>query len=843
LQQLHLDLLRGNGEPVQAGPEPVAPARDNLPVALTGFVGRDEELTRLDELLAGSRLVTMIGPGGVGKTRLAVEAANRNADRYRDGRWLVPLASVTDPNGIVPAFLEALQLRSAPSIERPEGTVRDVTERLVGALSAAEALVIVDNCEHLIVEVAELIALIGQRCPRVRVVATSREPLGLMGEALFSVPPLTVPSVASTLAQATIAPAVQLLQARAAAVRNGFAVTQENLPAVLEIVRRLDGLPLAIELAAARLRLLPPAQVAALLSDRFRLLSGGNRAALPRHRTLWAVVDWSWDLLDDIERAVAERLSVFTGSWTVGAAAAVCSDLGLDEDAVREILLSLTDKSLVDAVVQDTASVASFRMLETIKEFALVRCTEGGGLDAARRAHAAHYEELTRRLTPKLRGADQPRALAALQAAHNDIVDAIRFLTDSGEVLRARKMAGRLTWFWIITDLGFDLTDQLAQLSQAEPADDPVALTLAGFRLMADMAAGVAVGDIEQRREQARDLALRMTAAGPLTGSAGMFEVLLYYFSGDLQTAMTLTDRLVRRSAGRWLRGTAHLMFAMFAENTGDLDEVRRRLTLAWSQLEGHPDRWAKAALINLRGRIRLLDGDQDGAIADAETSLRVSIGLGARDDELQTRLQLSQLYAGRQRFAEAHEQIDALEKLLKRSAVALPAALGTWAVAVPVGRLGILDLQGDAVAAGPLREHLDETLETAARRDGQLVAVAWAVLAMSWARIGEQEKALRALRFSYPIALATEDRPVIATYSEAAAVVAAATDRADDAAEFLGAAAKLRGGQNRDDPFLVPAIQFATKELGEAGFEAAYDRGRQLTADQALARINPAGA
>jgi hypothetical protein len=203
--------------------------------------------------------------------------------------------------------------------------------------------------------------------------------------------------------------------------------------------------------------------------------------------------------------------------------------------------------------------------------------------------------------------------------------------------------------------------------------------------------------------------------------------------------------------------------------------------------------------------------------------------------------LHLSQLYASQQRFELAHEQIDLLEQMFLRSAISFPSAMGGWEVSVPVGRLAILELQADDERAGPIREYLDATLATMPRPDGHLAAIGWCVVAMSWARIGEQDKALRALRFGFPIAAATDDRPIIATFGESVAVVAAAAGAAEEAAEILGAAARLRGGQNANDPVLVPAFAFARKALGDTAFDAAYQRGRQLTMEQAMVRIDPA--
>src|SRR4051794_39325419 len=282
LQQAHMAILQDK------------PARTNLRAPVTSFVGREREIAQIGELLQHARLVTLLGPGGAGKTRLAREAVAPWVERVADGVWMVELAPVSDEGEIVPAVLGALGLREAALPERSGIVVREGLDRLLDVLAEREAIVVLDNCEHLIAGAAALADRLLGACPRLRIVATSREALAIDGERLVAVPPLDA------------SPAIQLFRDRATAARPDFVVDE----AAHEICRRLDGLPLALELAAARLRTLPARELAARLDDRFRLLTGGSRTALPRHRTLRAVVDWSWDLLDEPERRLARRLAV-----------------------------------------------------------------------------------------------------------------------------------------------------------------------------------------------------------------------------------------------------------------------------------------------------------------------------------------------------------------------------------------------------------------------------------------------------------------------------------------------------------------------------------------------------
>jgi DNA-binding SARP family transcriptional activator len=310
LENVYLSILRQDAalapvRPVPASPRGILPpeeSRTNLRAQLTSFIGRDTDLTRVGKLLGDARLVTLTGPGGAGKTRLSMEAGARQHDRVPDGVWLIELAPVTDPAEVVHAVLSVLGLREtvalAGSRSRVPIEVSDPLDRLVAALAGKRLVLILDNCEHVIDAAATLADRLLAACPEVRILATSREPLGITGECLWPVEPLALPPVDADPEEALAYPAVALLADRAGAARPGFAVTHDNVADIVRICRALDGMPLAIELAAARSRALTPGQLAARLDDRFRLLTMGSRTALPRHQTLRAVVEWSWELLD-----------------------------------------------------------------------------------------------------------------------------------------------------------------------------------------------------------------------------------------------------------------------------------------------------------------------------------------------------------------------------------------------------------------------------------------------------------------------------------------------------------------------------------------------------------------
>lgn len=425
LATIHLAVLRG-----EAG----GSTRRALPSQLTTFVGRDEELKRVGELLGGRRLVTLIGPGGAGKTRLAIEAAGRQDGEVR----FVELAGLADGSDVPQAVLTALGLRDA-GLRAPAEPGRQPTDRLVEALAERRLLLVLDNCEHVIADAARLAARLLGACPAMRVLATSREPLGLAGEALCPLSGLTVPPPGASVRHADDFAAVRLFAERATDVAPDFTITPANVDTVLRICRTLDGLPLAIELAAARLRALPVAEVAARLDDRVRLLSMGSRAASPRHRTLRAVVEWSWDLLDEAERRLARRLTVFAGGATLEAAGQVC---GLSGEDFVEALTGLVDKSFVEM------AGGRYRMLETVRAFCAERLADAGEADDQRRAHVAYFLEFAWTASDHLRRTEQVHWLRRLDAERDNLHAALRRATAAGDAADAAGMVAALSFYW-----------------------------------------------------------------------------------------------------------------------------------------------------------------------------------------------------------------------------------------------------------------------------------------------------------------------------------------------------------------------------------------------------------
>ncbi|MFJ4548074.1 AfsR/SARP family transcriptional regulator [Streptomyces sp. NPDC088817] len=448
-------------------PPPAAPATrppSNLRARITSFVGREADIGTIRADLDAARLVTLLGPGGAGKTRLSQEAAEAVRPVPLDGVWLAELAPVDDAEAVPGAVLTAVGARETvlygAGAEEMRAAVadrhNDPVERLVEHCARRRMLLLLDNCEHVVDAAARLVEELLARCPHLTVLATSREPLGIPGEVLRPVEPLPEPV------------ALRLFAERGAAVRPGFRTDadQHTADACAEICRRLDGLPLAIELAAARLRMLTPRQIADRLDDRFRLLTSGSRTVLPRQQTLRAVVDWSWDLLDADERYVLSRLSVFAGGCDLAAAEAVCGPAAFDA------LASLVDKSLVVAAPAADGGMR-YRLLETVAEYARERLDETGDRTATERAHLTHYRELARTSEPLMRGSSQREAMARIELEYENLRTALRHAVAARDEQEGLCLILSLANYWQMRDMRIEARNWCGEFMEFGP--DPFA--------------------------------------------------------------------------------------------------------------------------------------------------------------------------------------------------------------------------------------------------------------------------------------------------------------------------------------------------------------------------------
>jgi len=427
---------------VAAATSVLEPRRHNLPAERTSFVGRRKPLLELPGVLASSRLLSLTGAGGVGKTRLALRLSRDLANEFSDGVWLVDLAPLSASDLLAQTIATALGVR--------EGPQRSAGEALLDALRDRELLLVLDNCEHLIASCAELVEALLHGAPALRILATSREALGVPGETVYRVPSLSLPEEGASVPVDALADAeaTQLFVDRASAVDSAFTPTPNNADAIARICRRLDGIPLAIELAAVRVVVLSPGQIEARLQDRFRLLTGGARTAVARQRTLKATVDWSYELLLNVEQQLLSRLSVFPASWTLEAAEHVCGGDGIDEHDVLDLLSRLVSKSLV-VVDGDSAGERRYRLLETIREYASERLVQA---EAADRLHERHFEFFFNEfkgVLPILSRHGQLPCLRRLRIEQENVRAVLEWgLSTSGRADKGIELAGALFWFW-----------------------------------------------------------------------------------------------------------------------------------------------------------------------------------------------------------------------------------------------------------------------------------------------------------------------------------------------------------------------------------------------------------
>ncbi|PXY34931.1 hypothetical protein BAY59_05465 [Prauserella coralliicola] len=806
LAQAHLAVLRAERPPV--------PRRIGVPEPFTSFVGRTAELDRLTGLFSTSRLVTLTGPGGTGKTRLAIEAARA----YRGEVCFVELAPLDDGDDPAQAVLDALGLRQAALATRLRGR-SPAAERLVNALAERELLLVLDNCEHLVDAAAALAGELLQGCPDLRILATSREGLGITGEALCPVPQLGLPPPEATAADALGYPAVRLFAERAAAVSPGFAVDAERVRAVVRICRALDGLPLAIELAAARVRSLPVEEVAARLDDRFRLLSRGSRAAAPRHRTLRAVVEWSWDLLDDEERALARRLTVFSGGATIEAARQVC---GLEPAVVPEVLSSLTEKSLVEL-----GGDGRYRMLETMRAFGAERLAEAGERDRLHHAHAAYFLGLAGAAGRHLLTAAQLEWLRKLDDEHDDLHAAVRWTTHADTATALRLLAELLPYLWLrgrraeATALAGEL---LGVLDPGPPAGLAEEYALCVFAAAFDDPGAPGLAEHQQAVFACFDL------IGKPPGHP--FLLVLWGAANGIPHQDTIDHHLrlsIFRSADGWSRALDRFGWGMLWLYSGKAEQARREFAAAREQFAALGERWGQALVLNELARLTGWQGEH----AEAVRLFGEALELAGELDALEDRGEMLCLRA------EAHLRSGSLESAEAdfTEAALLGRRLGTREITASAwGGLGdVARLSGDLAKAERLaKQALAECPSGLFGYDEVRAHVAVTLGRIAEVK-GDGEGARSRYREAALSGLGRADLLVTALAIEGLAGVALLEGEAGTAARLLGAGAAVRGTAMAGDPDVARVAAGASAVLGEAAYAAAYAEGEALTKDDAL--------
>jgi predicted ATPase/class 3 adenylate cyclase len=844
--------------------------RTNLPVQLTSFVGREQEITAIQQLLAAQRLVTLTGPGGTGKTRLALHVAAEVLETFSDGVWLIELAPLADAALAPRAVASVLGLR--------EEADRPILATVTDFLHARTLLLLLDNCEHLVEACAQLADALLHACPNVRILASSREALGVAGEAPFRVPSLRTPDPRRLPPIEALAhyEAVRLFVERGAAVLPGFTVTDANAPALAQVCARLDGIPLALELAAARVNVLRVEQIATRLDDRFRLLTGGSRTAVPRQQTLRALIDWSYDLLAEGERVLLPRLSVFAGGWTLEAAEAVCAGDGIEQSDMLDVLTQLVNKSLVVAD-REQGQETRYQLLETIRQYALERLAASEGA-TIRQQHLAYFVQLAERAEPNLRAFDMLVWLNRLEAELDNIRTALEWALET-DVEAELRLAGALWWFWHIRshgNEGCDWLERALSIETIERGEQPIwparamicgkALNVAGYlRLMqgetekgavctaeslalfrelgpagkrgmayALLNLGVAAShrpDIARAKSLSEESLALFREVGDKFGMAECLESLGDHAlaDGDPEHARTIWEEglALRKEIGD--RDGIALLYSMLGDLAFRHGDYQRAITLYQESLAGFREVGNKtyvARTLGALGEMAWAYGDYGQAATMAETALAIS---QESRDELEVALAFHCL--GTMAWVRGdHEQAaNMFAKELTigrgmRNRIVVPYALLSLAgVARSHGDDGqAANMYAELLAFDRWKPHVLHGLGRVAQSRGEYAAARahHAEALAVWQAAG--------LRFGVPLSL------------EALASLATAQQQAEWAARLFGSAEAL---QEVFHFILAPAdradhdrdVATARAALGEAAFAAAWAAGRAMTMEQAI--------
>jgi predicted ATPase/DNA-binding SARP family transcriptional activator len=801
LTAVYLDLLR-------AGPA----RHGNLPAEVSSFVGRDRDVRAVRELTGAYRLVTLLGPGGSGKTRLSVEAGAGLPGEV----WQVELAPVTDPAEVPTAILTALGLRSQVLLARAGGTLKeaavDPRARLAGALAGRELLIILDNCEHLISAVARVADELLRVAPGLRLLTTSREPLGIPGERLYPVEPLALPPSGADAAAAAGFPAVRLLLDRAPSV----VLDEVTAGPVVRICRALDGMPLAIELAAARLRTLPVDVLADRLADRFRLLTGGSRTALPRHQTLRAVVDWSWELLSEPERALWRRFAVFHGGADVTAVEQVCA-------ADLDLLGALVDKSLL------VLAGGRYRMLETIREYGLQRLAEAGEAEEMRRAHAAYLLRTAAEADPHLRGREQLTWLRRLAAEHDNLHAAIRAAIEAGDKPVAVALVARLGWYWWLSGHraeGLTLArDVLALPGEAEVEDTALANAFAALN---GLEGNAPLDEVTAWFHEAERLSRPIRGAHPALRLIGPLAGVFRHGAWDRTAAERVAGLFA--DPDPWLRAVAKMMSAQMRLNFGQAPaaaEAETREALDGFRAIG--ERWGVGFTLSSLSDLAAARGDFGQAVRWQRQAIALVREVGLREDLPQMEVKLaSQLWIA----GEADESRRTLKQAQESAEdVSLPEVTAS----VEFGFATLARAGGDLAEA---RSRL--TAAVAALGEGAAAPQFHAMICTTRGLVeGEAGDLVRARELhvqAIRTAVGSNDAPVVALTLIGFADLALRQGDPERAARLLGASVGVRGSVDHSVPDAGRLEREARAALGDPGFEAAYAGGLPTTATTATA-------
>lgn len=757
----------------------------NLPISLTSFIGREKEVERIQHRLAGHRLVTLIGAGGIGKTRLSQQVASQLLGEYAHGVWLVEMASVSNP-ALVPqtvAGVFAIQQDSEHTL----------IEMLIHVLRPKTSLLILDNCEHLLEACAQLAEKLLQNCPNLKILATSREALGIIGEAHYLVPSLTIPDIQQivSIEKLNDYESIRLFDERAQLVQMEFALTKDNASSVALICARLDGVPLAIELAAVRIQMFSAEQIAEQLDKCFQILTGGSRTALPKHQTLQASIDWSWRLLDDSEQTLLRRLSVFAGGFILEAVERVCTQNSIQLRQVAEILSQLVQKSLV---VEDEASGRErrYRLLETIRQYAHERLVESGEEENIRTQHLKYFLQLAEQAEPGLRGPTQVEWFARLNDERDNLRAALAW-AEKTDVEAGLFIAGRLWRFWEVFDLreGDSWLGKLLTNPQAQNQSRARAQALYGHGIILYLTEQYAL------LEKAGQECLAIYRA--LGDQRGEIDALIVsarfrFATNDWAPMMELLHQALALSES--LGDTWRQAFAIGHLGWGTTDNYEQRISYfkeAVSLFRKAGDLGELGDYLGALGNFEVLGGNISSAQEHLNEALQLNKSLNRKGD-------VGAYFSGLSRIESINGNFEKARALLEESIA--------WAME----RGHRNDYQWD-------RAHLGHLIV----RQGQAAEAREIFLETAQGFL--KDKNIIGVVFSL----------------EGMAGLLVATDKPAIAARLIGWADATRKGINDTRPLLEQAdvekiIAACLAKMGEVTFSDAYDKGQKMTLDEAVA-------
>ncbi|HUE86248.1 MAG TPA: protein kinase, partial [Vicinamibacterales bacterium] len=674
--------------------------RHNLPAQLTSFAGRRQKAAEIRQLFGSTRLLTLTGAGGCGKTRLALHLAGDLLDEFRDGVWLVDLSPLSEPDLVKNSLASILHVQ--------EGSERSLIEVLSDYARPRQMLVVLDDCEHLIAACASLAELLLRSAPRLRVLATSREALGISGETVWRVPSLSVPSSDAQVSLDVLleCEAPRLFVERAATVAPTFALTPGNAATVVEICRRLDGIPLAIELAAARLNVLSVESINDRLNDRFRLLTGGSLTAVARQRTLEATVDWSYELLSKAERRLLCHLSVFAGGWTMDAAEAVCASNGIKKDAVLDLLSHLVDKSLVNAE-ENAPGNRRYRFLETVRHYAREHLLRSGSVQKLRDRHLDFFFDLARTAAPEVQGPNQAQWLNRLELEHDNLRAALEWcLTSARSSETSLRLVCALWPFWNRRNHFGEGRQWVERALTADP-HAPRPLRARAFIAVADLsyflgddatlqafAEQVMALDAEGLHDERWTVAMALFAMGVAAMDRGAFD--------DGATLGEKSLAVARETGAAWVGGLARIPIAMAAIKRGELDRARSLIEDAVGVFRSSGDKWGLAILLVNLTHVLVHQGEFEDAIAVAREGVMLSQETADRRSLTWCLTELGAAMAGQNLMTHAARLWGAVESISQSIGSPLPTAVrGIQDLHLPIVRQALGESFDIALAEG----------------------------------------------------------------------------------------------------------------------------------------------